>query len=62
MKGANEGLNEEVRGMCTGIRETRSGFEALTSSSEDIAAIIGNNIVIEKATLEDIMVYMVKGV
>lgn len=61
VKGPNDRLTKDVRDMCTGIRETRSGFEALTPSAEDITAIIGNNVVIEKVTLEDIMVYTVKG-
>jgi ABC-2 type transport system ATP-binding protein len=54
-------LTEEGRAMCVGARESRSGFEALTTSAEELAAIVGNRAVVEKASLEDLMVYMAKG-
>ena len=36
-------------------------FEALTGSTGDLTELIGENAIVEKATLEDIMVYNVKG-
>jgi ABC-2 type transport system ATP-binding protein len=61
VKGPRERLNDSGREMCVGIRETRTGFEALSASAEDLAALVGEDVVVEKANLEDIMVYTVKG-
>jgi ABC-2 type transport system ATP-binding protein len=61
VKGPLEGLTRGARELCVGIRETRTGFEALSASAEDLAALVGNRAIVEKADLEDIMVYMVKG-
>lgn len=61
VKGPREFFNEQAREMCVGVREMRTGFEALTTSIEDMAALMGETAIIEKATLEDIMVYTVKG-
>ncbi len=61
VKGPSDILNEKGREMCIGIREMRTGFEALTASFNDLSALLDNNIIVEKATLEDIMVYSVKG-
>lgn len=61
VKGPMMDLNEQGRKMCIGIRETQTGFEALTGSAGDLTALIGNNAIAEKANLEDIMVYSQKG-
>ncbi len=61
VKGPRERLTARGREMCVGIRETRTGFEALSASAEDLSALIGEESVVEKANLEDIMVYTVKG-
>lgn len=60
-KGPVERLDSRGRGMCVGIRETRTGFEALTASVKDLTDVVGEDMVVEKATIEDIMVYRVKG-
>jgi len=61
VKGPRERLNTQGREMCVGIRETRTGFEALSASAENLAALVGRDAVMEKANLEDIMVYTMKG-
>jgi ABC-2 type transport system ATP-binding protein len=61
VKGPRERLSARGREMCVGIRETRTGFEALSASADDLAALVGMDAVMEKANLEDIMVYTVKG-
>jgi ABC-2 type transport system ATP-binding protein len=61
VKGSRECLSPRGREMCVGIRETRTGFEALSATAEDLAALVGEDVVVEKANLEDIMVYSVKG-
>ncbi len=62
VKGPRERLTAHAREMCVGIREARTGFEALSASAEDFAALVGEGAVVEKAGLEDIMVHTVKGV
>ena len=62
VKGPLERLNNNGREMCIGYRETQTGFEALSSLPEDLAKLVGENAVVEKAKLEDLMVYSVKGV
>lgn len=62
VKGPLEGLNDQAREMCVGIRKMRTGFEALTSSAGDLTELIKDKAIVEKANLEDIMVYTVKGV
>lgn len=44
-----------------GIRKNNYGFEGLTNQPQEIRKIFGDKIVIEKPTLEDIMVYTVRG-
>lgn len=61
VKGPLELFNNREREMSVGFRETQTGFEALTGSAEDMAALVGENAIVEKASLEDIMVYTVKG-
>ena len=40
-----------------GMRENQYGFEALVQDKEKFKKLYGNKVVIEKPTLEDIMVY-----
>ena len=61
VKGPLERLSTSAMKMCVGTRETRTGFEALTASVKDLTEMVGKDMVVEKATLEDIMVYTVKG-
>lgn len=61
VKGTPDRLNTEAMQLCTGTRKTGTGFEALTSSVNDFTDIAGKDIVVERATLEDIMVYTAKG-
>lgn len=61
VKGPLELLDDNTREICVGVREMPTGFEALTSSAEGIVNRFGKDAIIEKANLEDIMVYTVKG-
>ena len=61
VKGPAEALTPRARGLCAGVRETRAGFEALSASAGDLADLVGSRAVVEKATLEHIMVYMTLG-
>jgi ABC-2 type transport system ATP-binding protein len=60
VKGPLNRLDEKGREMCVGIREMRTGFEALSASADKLTALIGADAITQRATLEDIMVYTVK--
>ncbi|NMM64769.1 ABC transporter ATP-binding protein [Clostridium sp. P21] len=62
VKGDKSLLDSDTKKEFIGIRENSFGFEALTNNTEKIKRLFKNNSLIEKATLEDIMVYTVKGV
>lgn len=57
VKGGNNLLNEETRTWFAGIRKSDFGFEALTPEVQTIRKIFGSDVVVEKASLEDIMYY-----
>lgn len=61
VKGGKELLNESSKSMFRGIRLHEFGFEALTSDCERVRRTFNGQVVIERATLEDIMFYIVKG-
>ena len=57
IKGGNDLLDSNIRQEFIGLRETKVGFEGLTENVEKVKKILGHEIVIEKPTLEDIMIY-----
>lgn len=61
VKGNAKLLDRDVRKEFIGIRETSLGFEALTNNVQKIKKLFSNNVLIENANLEDIMVYTVRG-
>ena len=61
VKGGKELLNKENRLLFSGIRESEFGFEALTSNVKEAEKKLKKGIVIEKASLEDIMFFITKG-
>jgi ABC-2 type transport system ATP-binding protein len=60
VKGGLDILDENTRKEFIGLRETRVGFEALTDNVNKIRNLFGDKVLIEKASLEDIMVYTVR--
>ncbi len=60
VKGGLDILNNEIKQQFVGLRETQVGFEGLTENAESVKKLFEDEILIEKATLEDIMVYTVK--
>ena len=50
-------LNEKTRNFFRGIRTTEIGFEALTNKVREAKSEFGENIVIEKASLDDIIYF-----
>lgn len=61
VKGGLNLLDNETRKQFVGLRETNVGFEGLTDNEENVKRIFGEEVLIERATLEDIMVYTVRG-
>lgn len=57
IKGGNDLLDKETKKHFKGIRKNEFGFEALTDDKNNMTKIFGDKVVIEKATLEDIMYY-----
>jgi ABC-2 type transport system ATP-binding protein len=61
VKGGRELLQSKSLGMLKGLRETSFGFEALTDDVPSARREFGSGIVIDKASIEDIMIFMDKG-
>ena len=61
VKGGLDILNDDFRKKFIKIKKNSFGFEGLTNNAENIRREYGNEVIIEKATLEDIMVYTVGG-
>ncbi|UJL46308.1 ABC transporter ATP-binding protein [Virgibacillus sp. NKC19-16] len=57
VRGAKELLDADIRKLFLQVRATPFGFEALTNQEEDVRRLMGEYVVIERASLEDIMVY-----
>ena len=57
VKGGNDLLDQEMRRSFKGLRRSAFGFEALTDDVEKMRKKYGSSLVIEKATLEDIMYF-----
>lgn len=57
VKGGNDLLDKDTKNHLKGIRSTDVGFEALTDNITTTKKLFGNDIVIDKATLEDIMYF-----
>lgn len=61
IKGGKELLDKDTRKEFLAIKENSFGFEALTDNTDRIKKIFKNEVIIERPTLEDIMVYTVRG-
>jgi ABC-2 type transport system ATP-binding protein len=61
VKGEKNLLDRDTQKNFIGVRENAYGFEGLTDNVQDIRRLFTNKVIIEKATLEDIMLYVVKG-
>jgi len=62
VKGENELLSDEIRPLFRGIRKSQYGFKALTSDIEKVRRqISGQNLIVEKASLDEIMFFLSKG-
>lgn len=60
IKGGKELLDADTRKEFITVRENAFGFEALTNNLNKVKRVFGDKIIIEKPSLEDIMVYTVR--
>lgn len=61
VKGGKELLDRDIRKEFVGIRENSYGFEALTRDIAKARALFRDSVVIERPSLEDIMLYTIRG-
>lgn len=59
VRGALDLLDADIRSLFLQVRETSVGFEGLTNQAEIVRRLMGDHVVMEPASLEDIMVYTV---
>ncbi|GAB3044359.1 ABC transporter ATP-binding protein [Virgibacillus ainsalahensis] len=59
VRGAKDLLDGDIRKLFLQVRETPVGFEGLTNQGENVRLLMGEHVVMERASLEDIMVYTV---
>lgn len=57
VKGPNELINDDKKDVFIGLRKYGFGFEALVKDKRQARKVFGDKILVEKPTLEDIMVY-----
>ena len=61
VKGSNDLLDREGKELFVGLRKNKFGFEGLAKDKQTIIDWFGNEVVLEKPTLDDIIVYTAKG-
>lgn len=57
VKGDSRLLDDDIRGMFIGIRETEVGFEGLVRERAEAMEAFGKEAALERPSLEDIMFY-----
>ncbi len=61
VKGGKEILNGTARSLFKGVRETPHGVEALTADIPAVRATFSSGVVIDRASIEDIMIFLTQG-
>lgn len=59
VRGPLDLLDDDIHDLFVNVRETSIGFEGLTNQAALIRRLMGDHVVIERASLEDIMVYTI---
>ena len=57
VKGGNDLLIPASNGLLKGLKKSEFGFEALTAHAQSTRKEFGDQVVLEQATLEDIMFF-----
>ena len=61
VKGAKEDLTPALRGQLIGVKVGSLGFEGMTINKQKVKEVVNQRVLIERPTLEDIMLYTVRG-
>jgi ABC-2 type transport system ATP-binding protein len=61
VKGGNDLLDRDLRQEFVGLRESKFGFVGLARDAAEARRLFGGRAIIEKPTLEDIMLFTVRG-
>ncbi|NLY43544.1 MAG: ABC transporter ATP-binding protein [Clostridiaceae bacterium] len=61
VRGQKEILDNDKRKYLIGIQENRFGFEALVKDRKQARKVFGESIIIEKPTLEEVMLHFIRG-
>lgn len=61
VKGSLDILTDELKESLIGYSENKYGFEGLASNIREIKEVYGDSLLYETATIEDIMIYYIKG-
>jgi len=61
VKGDSDLLDRDTEKEFIGVKKNKFGFEGLTSNKDKVKKIFGNKVIIERPTIDDIMVYSVRG-
>ncbi|ENQ3104299.1 ABC-2 type transport system ATP-binding protein [Bacillus sp. 491mf] len=61
VKGSNDLLDEEGKELFSGLRKNKYGFEGLARDKQAVVEWFGQEVVLEKPTFDDIIVYTAKG-
>lgn len=61
VKGKNDLLDEDVRGLFEHVEQTNTNFQALFKGNPAIFEPFYEDVVIERATLDDLMYFLIKG-
>lgn len=56
VKGSKDILTKEIEGLFQGISKNNYGFEAITNKGDEVSRLVKKKVILEKASLEDIMV------
>ena len=56
VKGSKDILTKEIEGLFQGISKNNYGFEAITNKGDEVSRLLKEKVILEKASLEDIMV------
>ncbi|SNX54442.1 ABC transporter ATP-binding protein [Thermoanaerobacterium sp. RBIITD] len=62
VKGPKEILNADVRKYFIGIKENQFGFEGLTENRQQVKRMLRDRVIIDKPSLDDIMLYYARRV
>jgi len=60
VKGSKDVLNEDTKKYFVGIKENKFGFEGLVKDKKQIKKLLKDTVIVEKPTLEDVMLYFTK--